>query len=327
MRGAVAPISRPCTSEARRFLAVFFLVCTLAMLAMVGGLALLQRGGMLPAAPVTATWCFNMKFAFLREATLSDRSLVAVGSSATWRNLDMSVFERQTAGTRALNAAPCFLQIDQTAFLTAFLLDRMPRVDSVLVTLAPRDFEACRREHTAFFQPVLAGAYVDRTMPTWLVHFLGFRPVWLLREVLRLRRTSELQGEGPFEDAYGSSILRRPGRYWPALKLDPRCDNVLPRLEALVAARGARLVVATVPVMPAWAAEFDPDGASVEAWSRRLASSLGKPESLFIDGRALAWGDERFADPVHLLYPHHVAFSEFVAAAIEAHRRAGAGRS
>ena len=327
MRSAAASISCLRASEARRFLAVFAIVCALSTLAMVGALALLQRGGMLPAAPVTATWCFNMKFAFLREATLSDRSLVAVGSSATWRNLDMSVFERQTAGTRALNAAPCFLQIDQTAFLTAFLLDRMPRVDTVLVTLAPRDFEACRREHTAFFQPVLAGAYVDRTMPTWLVHFLGFRPVWLLREVLRLRRTSELQGEGLFEDAYGSSILRRPGRYWPALKLDPRCDNVLPRLEALVAARGARLVVATVPVMPAWAAEFDPDGASVEAWSRRLASSLGKPESLFIDGRALAWGDERFADPVHLLYPHHVAFSEFVAAAIEAHRRAGVGRS
>jgi hypothetical protein len=297
------------------------------MLAIVGAFAVLQRGGMLPAAPVTATWCFNMKFAFLREASLSDRTLVAVGSSATWRNLDMSVFERQMAGTRALNAAPCYLQIDQTAFLTAFLLDRMPRVDTVLVTLAPRDFEACREQDAAFFQPMLAGAYVDRTMPTWLVHFLGFRPVWLLREVLRLRRTSELQPGAVFEDAYGSSILRRPQSWWPALRLDPRCDNALPRLEALVAARGARLVVATVPVMPAWAAKFDPNGASVEAWSRRLASSLRRPESLFIDGRALAWGNERFADPVHLLYPHHVAFSEFIAAAIEAHRRAGAGRS
>ena len=86
----------------------------------------------------------------------------------------------------------------------------------------------------------------------------------------------------------------------------------------MAAERGVRLVVATVPTMPAWAAEFDPDGTLVERWTRHLAASLRRPETVFVDGSALRWPDTHFADPVHLLFPHHQAFSHYIADAIEA---------
>ncbi len=239
----------------------------------------------------------------------------------------MSVFERQSPGTRALNAAPCYLQVDQTAFLAKFLLERMPQVSTVLVVLAPRDFEACRSEDTAFFEPRLADAYISGTLPGWVVHLAGFRPVWLAREVMRVRQARVLGPERVFEDAFGSSVSRQPGSYWPEPTLDPNCNAALTRLEGLVVERGARLVVATVPVMPRWAAEFDTDGRLIEAWTRRLAAALRRPESVLVDGRGLDWGDDRFADPVHVLYPNHSDFSEFVAAALQARRRESEVRS
>ncbi len=311
---------------AARFLAIVGLVCGLGLSAVAGTLAVLQRQGLLPAPPVTATWCFNLKFAFLRGVpTLADTTLLAVGSSAAWRNLDLSVFARRWPGTRPVNAAPCVLQIDQTAFLADFLLARMPRVDTVLVALAPRDFDACGPERTAFFDRRLAAAYVSGWAPGWAVHIAGFRPVWLIRESIRRRRTGGRGAEGAHDDAYGSSILVRPTSFWPAPSFDPRCYAALTRLEALAAARGARLVVATVPTMPAWAAHFDPDGRLVEEWTRRVADALRRPDTVLFDGRALAWADDRFADPAHLLYPHHTAFTDAIADALARHR--GVARS
>src|SRR3954447_23886286 len=96
----------------------------------------------------------------MRAVPLSERTLIAVGSSATWRNLDMEAFERRLPGTRAYNAAPCYLHADQTAFLAEFLLKGAPRVRTIVTVVAPRDFEACPPEETAFFKPDLAHAYL-----------------------------------------------------------------------------------------------------------------------------------------------------------------------
>jgi hypothetical protein len=318
-------VSRQGASPTLRFLLVFSLTCAFGVSLVVGSLIALERRGLLPAPPVTATWCFNTKFAFLRDAPLEDRTLVAVGSSATWRNLDMAVFQARLPGSRALNAATCFLHIDQTAFLASFLLDRMPRLDTMLVVLHPRDYETCSPADRAFFDRGVAGSFVDGTAPDWIVHILGFRPVWLLREAIRLHRTDGRGAVGAVDDLLGSSILQRKASYWPAPVFDPRCDPWLTQLEALAAERGVRLVVATVPTMPAWAAEFDPDGRLVERWTRGVAGALGRSETIFVDGRSLHWPDGHFADPVHLLYPHHRALSEVIAAAVAARRGTATG--
>lgn len=324
-RAAMLAAPRQGTSPALRFLLVFALTCTIGISLVVGALVALEGRGLLPAPPVTATWCFNTKFAFLRNAPLEDRTFVAVGSSATWRNLDMTVFEARLPGSRALNAAPCFLHIDQTAFLASFLLDRMLRLNTMLVVLHPRDYENCTPANTAFFDAQIAGAFVDGTAPGWLVHLLGFRPVWLLREAVRLQRTDGRGATGAVDDPLGSSILQRKATYWPAPVLDARCDPWLPRLETMAAERNVRLVVATVPTMPTWAAEFDPAGQLVDLWTRNIAASLRRPDTAFVDGRTLHWPDGHFADPAHLMYPHHRAFSHWIADALGAPRAAASG--
>jgi hypothetical protein len=325
-RAAALAALRQRISPASRFILVFVLTCIVGIGLLAGAHLGLQRRGLLPAPPVTATWCFNTKFAFLRDAPLGDRTLVAVGSSATWRNLDMAVFEARLPGSRALNASPCFLHVDQTMFLASFLLERMPRLDTMLVVLHPRDYESCAPADTAFFDPWLAGEYVDGAAPKWLVYLLGFRPAWLLREAIRLHRTGGRGAISALDDPLGSSILQRKASYWPPFVLDSRCDPWLARLETMAAHRGVRLVVATVPTMPAWAAEFDPGGDAVDRWTRDVAGALRQPGTVFLDGRGLRWPDEHFADPAHLMYPHHRAFSHWIADALAARRAAADGR-
>jgi hypothetical protein len=316
-----ASTSRTTPERARRApaFAVVFLGAVLAGLAgLAGAHVLLDRAGLLPAPPLAATFCIDDKFAFFREQPSEDRTLLAVGSSATWRNLEMPVFERRFPGTRALNAGPCYLHIDQAAHYAEFLLARMPRVATVVAVLAPRDFEACPPEETAFFDPGLAGAYLSGWVPRWLPYLTGFRPLYLARE--GWRRLQERRTGGPppaHEDGLGSYVARHRIDWRPPLRIDPRCYAGLAALEEAAAARGARLVLATLPTMPEWAAANDPTGAAIEEWTRSIAATLRRETSLLVDGRPLGWGDDRFADPVHLLYPHHRAFTEFIADAIE----------
>ena len=184
---------------------------------MATSVAALGRAGLLPAPPLTGTACLNEKFAFLRAAVppLADRTFLAIGSSATWRNLDLAVLERRLPGARAINAAPCYLHVDQTAFLAEVLLQRMPRVDTVLTVLAPRDFETCPAEDTAFFDPQAFETYLSGKAPGWLPHLTGFRPLWLLREAWRLRLRQAAGGTGWMEDGHGSSVLSRPEAFFP----------------------------------------------------------------------------------------------------------------
>jgi hypothetical protein len=304
--------------DPRRFLLVFLCVTLCGIATATAALLALKQEGLLPAPPIAGTGCIDEKLLRLRDAPLADRTLLAVGSSATWRNLDLGVLERRFPGTRAFNAAPCYLHVDQTAFLAEFLLPRAPRVDTLLVVLAPRDFEACPPEETDFLEPSLAGAFLSGWVPDWLPYLTGFRPVRMAREVLGRWREQAQGGAAAhsLEDAHGSSILLKPNAWRPEPSFDPRCDAGLARLEEVAAEHGARLVVATLPTMPEWAAAFDPDGAIVEAWMRRMAGTLSRPDSLLIDGRALGWDDPRFADPVHAIHPHHTTFTEFVAEAM-----------
>ncbi|PHK93602.1 hypothetical protein CR162_17630 [Pseudoroseomonas rhizosphaerae] len=303
---------------ARRFLLTVLALILAGAGMLAGGHMALAAMGRLPDPPLTATWCIDEKLAALREVALEDRTLLAVGSSATWRNLDMPLVAARTGSTRVYNAAPCYLHIDQTAFLTDFLLERAPGVETVLAVLAPRDFEACPADATAFFDTALADAYISGLVPSWLPYVTGFRPLYLARAAAGSLDGAPLPPEAVAEDGLGSSILRKPHLWRPAPSFDEHCYAGLAALERVVTARGARLVLATLPVMPEWRERFDPDGRLVEHWMRRMRETLREPDTLLVDGRALAWEDGRFADPVHLRYPHHTAFTDLILRAMDA---------
>jgi hypothetical protein len=267
----------------------------------------------LPAPPLAGTACIDEKLAFARSAQLRTATLIAIGSSATWRNLDMGRLENALPGTRAINAAACYLHIDQTAFLATHLLARAPQVKRVLTVVAPRDFENCNPQDTEIADPTLLRGYLAGTVPGWFVHLVNLRLPYIIGQAFSIK--AERQG-GLGSDAHGSSPLHRPVKWNPAPVLDRRCFDALATLQAAVAAQGARLIVATVPVMPGWRARFDPDGRIVDQWIEDIRARLGVG-SLLIDGRALSWPDERFADPVHLLWPEGAAYSDFIAAAMK----------
>jgi len=273
--------------------------------------SLLATANRLPAPPLTGTACINQKLAFLQAAELQTATVIAVGSSATWRNLDMERLERSLPGTRAINAGTCYLHVDQTAFLTDLILKSAPKVTTVITVLAPRDFENCTPRDTAIADPTLIRAYLAGFLPSWALHLVNFRPFYLLTRALD--RDSE-QNDEMRSDRYGSSHLYYPIAWEPPLAIDDRCFGAVERLERYATASGARLIVATVPTKPAWSAKFDPNGAVVGDWTEKVRARLR--HSVFLDGRRLAWPNERFADPVHLLWPAGAEYSDFIASAL-----------
>lgn len=193
VRGGAHPPwpERDAGRPARRFLLAFLGLFLGGIGALAGLHMALAHQALLPPPPLAATDCIDGKLALLRDAPLEDRTLIAVGSSVTWRNLDMGLLERRLPGVRAYNAAPCFLHVDQTAFLTGLLLERAPQLRTVLSVMAPRDFESCGPQDAAFVDEDLARAYLAGQVPGWLPYVTGFRPLYLAREALaRWRGTS-----------------------------------------------------------------------------------------------------------------------------------------
>ena len=109
VRGGAHPPwpERDAGRPARRFLLAFLGLFLGGIGALAGLHMALAHQALLPPPPLAATDCIDGKLALLREAPLEDRTLIAVGSSVTWRNLDMGLLEQRLPGVRAYNAAPC----------------------------------------------------------------------------------------------------------------------------------------------------------------------------------------------------------------------------
>src|SRR3546814_127044 len=170
------------------YLSAFLALGVLRILWVLYGLSLVDS---LPAPPVTTTYCIDEKFKYLAEQDLAEGDLLAVGSSVTWRNLDLTPFVARGLARHPVNAAPCYLHIDQTAFLTAFLLDHQPAVETVVSVVAPRDFADCAEADRVFFAPGTAAPYVFGGTSPLLIYLANFRPLSFFRYALQDRKRLE----------------------------------------------------------------------------------------------------------------------------------------
>lgn len=296
------------------FLLVFAL-CSLAGLVMAAAAhAGLARAGLLAPPPYVATWCIDRKLAFLSSADLEAVEVATIGSSAAWRNVDMTVFE-DVLGKTALNAAPCFLNVDQTAYLSEFLLPRMPELETLVAIFIPQDFEGCRPGDADFFDRGLAGAVFDRRVPDWAPYITGFRPMHLFTYAFQKSRGTGGFGVAVHEDGLGSATFAEPFDWWPDLNISEACYGELAHLDALTRARGVRLVVAIAPIDPGWLADRDPDGKLLSDWRARMRAAL-PDDVLLVDGGSLNLSSDQFADAMHLLHPNEAVFSRLIVQAI-----------
>jgi hypothetical protein len=227
----------------------------------------------------------------------------------------MSAF-RTSDAVVPMNAAPCYLYINQTAFMADLLLDISPAVKTVVTVVAPRDFDSCAPSETKFLNRTLAKLYLDRRAPSWAPYLANPRASYVVLEGMTI---NDHEKPGDTEaihamDAYGTNPMPAKISWRPAPIMDQRCFSALEDYSLRMKRRGVQLVLATVPVMPEWAATFDPDGKLIDAWTRRMKAAIG-PEAIFVDGRQYPLPDAQFGDPVHLLAPAHIAYSRFVAEA------------
>jgi hypothetical protein len=295
----------------RRYLAAFVAGGILSIMLFYGALAALLALDRLPPPPVSGTWCIDSRFAWLRAAPpLDQAALIAVGSSTTWRNIDFDVVSSELKDRGVVNASPCFLTINQTRFLTEYYLQRVTETKTVLTVLAPRDFEGCSRNPTAFFDPDIADPYIDGQTNPWWLYFRNFR----FRDVLLHAIHADQRRPEMKYDRYGSGPLTRavPETGRP-FKPELSCYSELTRLANVLESKGVRLIAVTFPVMPAWAERHDPSGVTQANFKSAVQAALAPTKAVLVDGMT-DWRvpNSAFTDPVHLQWSEAAAFTRFI---------------
>lgn len=275
------------------------------------GLAVLRAFDRLPSPPISGTWCIDSRFAWLRDAPQwKDAALAAVGSSATWRNLDFAVAPETMKRRGIVNASPCFLTINQTRYLAEYILERAPTTKTLLTVLTLRDLEGCSRNPTAFFDPKLADEYIDGRSYAWWLYFRNFRFTDI---VLHAFYASDRRALLHY-DEFGSGPITRdtPDTGHPVVS-DPSCFTELRRFAQMLEAKGVQFIVVTFPVMPGWAERNDNDGIARAGFRAGIEVALASTNAILVDGMA-GWSapDSAFADPVHLQWPETANFTRFV---------------
>ncbi|WP_454643661.1 hypothetical protein [Bradyrhizobium liaoningense] len=298
--------------RARVCLAAFSTTVLLSVVGFFAALGALRAVDRLPPPPVSGTWCIDGRFVWLRDnPDWKNAALIAVGSSVTWRNLDFHVV-RPEGGI--VNAAPCALTVNQTRYMTEFLLSRASNAKTVMMVLAPRDFQGCSRSPTAFFDPDLVDQFIDRKLSNrlhraWL-RFRNFRLKDVFFHVLYAEeRRSELQF-----DEFGSGPLVRdvPDVGYP-VKPESSCYSELTGLATWLESKGIQFVAVTFPVMPGWAARHDRSRSIREQFRSAVGSALAPTQAILVDGMT-EWQvpDSAFTDPVHLQWAETAAFTRYV---------------
>jgi hypothetical protein len=311
----------------RRYLEYLVVFLAFGVLGLLALLYALNASGSLPAPPVTATYCIDEKFKFLAEHDIDDADLIAVGSSVTWRNLDMRPFIARGLAERPVNAAPCYLHMDQVAFFTGFLLDHMHDVETVVSVVAPRDFADCNETDRAFFARERAARYVFEGGSPLPLYFTNLRPISFFRDAIGTaeRRRNSATHAPLVMDPYGAGPIVGRTEWTEVPWLDDRCFAALGRFEAMLAARGVRLVVVSFPPSPGWTQRNDPEGALTEDFEARLGEALGEPGTLLAPSERFTYEDALYFDYVHLQWPGAQQFSAAVADWLAAQRHEGQG--
>lgn len=287
-------------------------------LAVIGGLATIFVGVPIvakeraPAPPIASIVHIDEKLRFLRDHPEIDPTVLAVGSSVTWRQLAGAAFEEVAGGPdRFLNGAVPHLQIHQTRALTKFYLDRYADVRTMLVMVSLADFTDCTDEPRLLFPPRDAARYAFGGWPSIYFQLHYFSPGRYFRTLMSLERrrtpyTGDLfidrYGSGPVELAEGVDLGLRYGDF----DMDPACLDELAGLAQDMDERGIRLVLVFPPLHPKYR-DLHPDdvarlhdiASKLETEARRQGNHLAVIDLV----EEPAFEADAFYDALHMQWP------------------------
>lgn len=281
-------------------------------------LAGLQVTGHLPPPNIANTLCVDEKLAFHREHPPGSPNLLVVGSSVAWRHFDGEAAVRAAPGLVPLNGGFCGLRANQSAFVTDWLLDRLPSVRGVLMIASPQDFSECRSRPAAVFNRVDADSYVfDRawSLPFYL-RYLDPRPFLRNIRTVAAQRRNDIPLDPLVFDRFGdgplnTEVVRDTLLYGAVPSYDPACFAALRDMARRVEAGGRRLMVVSTPLHPDWKALHDPDGRSRAAFAAGLRGAVEGTGAAYWDGdHGTGFAAAAFTDAIHLRWSAVDDFTE-----------------
>lgn len=287
-------------------------------LAVVGGLATVFVGMPLvapdsaPAPPITKLVHLDEKLRFVREHPEIDPTLLAIGSSVTWRQISGEAFEAFSGGPhRFLNGGTGYLQIHQTRALARFYLSRYPRVGTLLVMTSLGDFRDCTNEPANLFEPQDAARYAFGGWPPLYFHLRYFSPGRYAKTVMTLKgRKAPLTGD-LYNDRYGSGAIDLPddvdlGLRYGKFESDPACIEELIALAQDMDSRNIRLALVFTPFHPEYRTRYPDEVDRLTGIASRLAREerrIGEDLTVVNFIRDPSFEAEDFYDALHLQWP------------------------
>lgn len=279
----------------------------------------------MPAPAITRLVQLDEKLRFLRERPELDPTIVSVGSSIAWRQLDGRALDPVAGGDkRFFNGGTGYLQIHQTRDLTRFYLNQFGNARLLLMMINLPDFRDCTNEPADMLVHDDARRYAFGGWPAAYFYFRYVSPQRYLRTAMS--RANELEpyvGES-FVDAYGSSPMQVPPDRLPGLRYgdisnDPACVAELKGFIDEITGRGIRVLLVAPPVHPEYRAKFPRE----MGWLRRILAeverSVEQPQRFTLRDltRASDFGAEDFFDAFHLQWPAVQVLSHQIARMIE----------
>lgn len=295
--------------------------------AYLGALALLDRAAVLPPPAIVNELCADEKLAWLRDHSVMDPDVLVVGSSIAWRDVDSAQLVRQRPDARPLNGGFCHASVNQTAFVTDYLLGHFPSVRTVVGVFVPQDFEQCGRTRSALFDPRTADAYVFERNWRYRFYVTQFDPVALVRNAILIKTLRD--GRNNFDSLemtrYGDGPLRIVGDrglvYGGLHGYDPACFAAVRELARFVAASGRRVFLTVGPLNPGWISQFDPSDKLRAALVDGIRTSVDGNSGVRVwDGSsAFAGKPSDFTDAIHINWSAAQRFSALIAGALGGH--------
>ncbi len=285
--------------------------------------------GNMPAPAISTLVHMDEKLRFIRERPALDPTILAVGSSVTWRQTAGGAFDA-VAGTAGsfLNGGTAFLQIHQTRAMARFYLNHFQNVRTLLVMTSLADFGDCTTQPEYLVAQEDAARYAFDNWPAPYFYFRYVSPQRYVRTAMTLaERRTPLTGD-LYLDSYGSGPLQVPdtmkrGLRYDKIARDPACIAALDGLVADTEARGIRLVLVFAPIHPEYRALYRADITWLEGVASRVAAAgkRGEKKAIVLDMiREPSFAESDFFDAFHLQWNAVKVLSERIAVSLKTAR-------